>query len=52
MTPEEKKEYVEFSQYIRLKKDEPYKIVKKFARIIKIIYPVIVATPDTDLSSW
>ncbi|WBP84364.1 DEAD/DEAH box helicase [Mycoplasmopsis edwardii] len=52
MTPEEKKEYVEFSQYIRLKKDEPYKIVKKFARIIKIIYPIIVATPDTDLSSW
>ncbi|EGV00325.1 ATP-binding protein [Mycoplasmopsis columbina SF7] len=33
-------------------KMEPFKFVKQFAPIIKKIYPIIIATPDTDLSPW
>ncbi|UWV81590.1 DEAD/DEAH box helicase [Mycoplasmopsis cynos] len=52
MNENEIKEYQEFAQHVRVQNLEPYRFVKKFAKIIKIIYPIIVATPDTDLASW
>ncbi|EIE40128.1 putative ATP-dependent helicase [Mycoplasmopsis canis UF31] len=52
MTEAEKKEYQDFAQHVRIENLEPYRFVKKFAKIIKIIFPIIVATPDTDLSPW
>ncbi|WP_051617739.1 DEAD/DEAH box helicase [Mycoplasmopsis iners] len=33
-------------------KIEPFKFVKQFAPIIKVLYPIIIANPETDLSPW
>ncbi|TDV23049.1 superfamily I DNA and/or RNA helicase [Mycoplasmopsis mustelae] len=51
-TPQQKQMYSEFSQSVRIQNLEPYRFVKKYAEMIKLIYPVIIATPDTDLSAW
>ncbi|KKB26832.1 ATP-binding protein [Mycoplasmopsis meleagridis] len=41
-----------FSVVINTAKMEPYKFIKKFIEIIKTIYPIIIATPNSDLSAW
>ncbi|MGZ9800094.1 DEAD/DEAH box helicase [Mycoplasma sp. AC1221] len=50
--PQLQRLYREFSQSVRIQNLEPYRFVKKYAEMIKLIFPVIVATPDTDLSAW
>ncbi|WLP85153.1 AAA domain-containing protein [Mycoplasma seminis] len=49
---EQKKLYREFAQSVRVNNLEPYRFVKKYAEMIKLIYPIIIATPNTDLSGW
>ncbi|VEU70367.1 DEAD/DEAH box helicase [Mycoplasmopsis glycophila] len=51
-TDEEKALYREFAQSIRIVNYEPYRFIKKYAPIIKKIFPIIIATPNTDLSGW
>ncbi|QZE12318.1 ATP-binding protein [Mycoplasma sp. Ms02] len=46
------REYNEFAASIRIGNLEPYKFIKKYGHLIKQIFPIIIATPDTDLSSW
>lgn len=48
----ESKEYQEFAQHVRIKNLPPQKFMKKFTKLLKIIYPIIIVTPDTDLSHW
>ncbi|WP_051521878.1 DEAD/DEAH box helicase [Mycoplasma leonicaptivi] len=47
-----KEQYIEFAQSVRVENYEPYKFIKKYAKIIKILFRVIVTTPDIDLSIW
>ncbi|QNM93882.1 ATP-dependent helicase [Mycoplasma sp. Pen4] len=49
---EQKRLYREFAQSVRINNLEPYRFVKKYSQIIKLIYPIIIATPNTDLSGW
>ncbi|SJZ53382.1 AAA domain-containing protein [Mycoplasmopsis verecunda] len=49
---EQKRQYREFAQSVRINNLEPYRFVKKYADMIKQIYPIIIATPNTDLSGW
>ncbi|MBZ4218428.1 AAA domain-containing protein [Mycoplasma tauri] len=49
---EEKAEYTEFAASVRLATLEPYKFMKRFADIIKKIFPIIIVTPEADLSAW
>ncbi|WP_426461509.1 DEAD/DEAH box helicase [Mycoplasma hafezii] len=49
---EERMLYREFAQSIRIVNYEPYRFIKKYAPIIKKIFPIIIATPNTDLSNW
>ncbi|WP_406616036.1 DEAD/DEAH box helicase [Mycoplasmopsis hyopharyngis] len=51
-TKEEKQEYIEFAASIRLANLEPYKFIKRFSKMIKIFFPVLIVTPDADLSAW
>ncbi|WP_051677983.1 DEAD/DEAH box helicase [Mycoplasmopsis opalescens] len=52
LTQEEKELYQEFSTVVRIGNLEPYKLIKRYAQIIKKVFPVIITTPDTDLSAW
>lgn len=52
LNEEEKKEYFEFASSVRIMNLEPYRFVKKFTNIIKKIFPIVIATPNTDLSGW
>lgn len=47
-----KRRYKQFATVVRLSSMGVSKFLKEFADIIKDIFPVIVTTPDTDLSSW
>ncbi|MFV8400942.1 AAA domain-containing protein [Mycoplasma sp. 2634B] len=49
---EQKRLYREFAQSVRINNLEPYRFVKKYSKMIKLIYPIIIATPNTDLSGW
>ncbi|WP_027120601.1 AAA domain-containing protein [Mycoplasmopsis lipofaciens] len=49
---EEKKEYKDFAATIRLASLEPYKFIKRFANMIKKIFPIVIVTPEADLSAW
>ncbi|QJG66827.1 DEAD/DEAH box helicase [Mycoplasma phocoenae] len=51
-TQEEQREYVQFTQSIRSGKMKPYKFFHKHKSMIKKLFPIIVTTPDTDLSMW
>ncbi|MEE3928612.1 DEAD/DEAH box helicase [Mycoplasmopsis ciconiae] len=51
-SPEKRKRYNEFAASIRIGNLEPYKFVKVYSDLIKEIFPIIIATPDTDLSGW
>ncbi|ADE19748.1 DEAD/DEAH box helicase [Mycoplasma crocodyli] len=44
--------YREFASSVRIGNLEPYKFVKEYADMIKVLFPIIIATPDTDLSKW
>ncbi|QKT05491.1 AAA domain-containing protein [Mycoplasma sp. OR1901] len=46
------KRYKEFAQSVKVENYQPYKFVKEYIDIIKDLFPIIVATPDTDLSGW
>ncbi|WP_051604579.1 DEAD/DEAH box helicase [Mycoplasmopsis californica] len=52
LSPEEKEMYSEFAVTVRIGKTEPYKFINKFANIIKKLFPIIIVTPDVDLSAW
>ncbi|QSF13788.1 DEAD/DEAH box helicase [Mycoplasma sp. Mirounga ES2805-ORL] len=51
-TEQEKEDYQEFAATIRLATLEPYKFIKKFPNIIKKLFPIIIVTPEADLSEW
>ncbi|WP_027334728.1 DEAD/DEAH box helicase [Mycoplasmopsis felifaucium] len=52
LNADEKAEYIEFAATIRLGNLEPYKFIKKFPNMIKKLFPVVIVTPDADLSAW
>lgn len=47
-----KAKYNEFALDVRAASLDPAVFIKKHADIIKIIYPIIITTPETDLQSW
>lgn len=49
---QEKSEYADFSAAIRLMTIEPYKFIKLFSSMIKKLFPIIIVTPEIDLSAW
>ncbi|MBN4084336.1 AAA domain-containing protein [Mycoplasma sp. CSL10166] len=49
---EKMKRYKEFAQSVKVENYQPYKFVKEYIDIIKVLFPIIVATPDSDLSGW
>lgn len=51
-SPEDLQMYKEFAATIRLANMDPHKFIKNYGRIIKKIIPVVITTPDTDLSIW
>lgn len=44
--------YKEFAQSVRVENLPPTKFIKKYSEMIKNIFPILVATPDLDLSVW
>ncbi|MCT4469399.1 AAA domain-containing protein [Mycoplasma sp. HS2188] len=52
LSDEDKQTYGEFALTIRNGQTEPYKFISNFARIIKKIFPIIIVTPEADLSAW
>ncbi|QBF34960.1 ATP-binding protein [Mycoplasmopsis phocirhinis] len=52
LSDEDKQAYGEFALTIRNGQTEPYKFISNFARIIKKIFPIIIVTPEADLSAW
>ncbi|UUD35791.1 AAA domain-containing protein [Mycoplasmopsis citelli] len=52
LTIEEKRMYKEFSASVRIKNLTPQRFVKRYASIIKKVFPIVIATPDSDLSGW
>lgn len=49
---DEKAEYTEFAATARLAIIEPYKFMKRFPSMIKKLFPIIIVTPEADLSAW
>ncbi|MCU4706482.1 AAA domain-containing protein [Mycoplasma sp. CSL7503-lung] len=49
---EKMKRYKEFAQSVKVENYQPYKFVKEYIDIIKVLFPIVVATPDSDLSGW
>ena len=47
-----KLKYNQFALDVRSAHLDPILFIKKHADIIKVIYPVIITTPETDLQSW
>lgn len=47
-----KAKYNEFALDVRAASLDPVVFIKKHADIIKIIYPIIITTPETDLQAW
>ncbi|AWX69494.1 DEAD/DEAH box helicase [[Mycoplasma] anseris] len=51
-SPEEKKQYNAFAMAIRTGHLKPYKFFHKHKEMIKKLFPIIVTTPELDLSMW
>ncbi|WP_427909881.1 DEAD/DEAH box helicase [Mycoplasmopsis bovis] len=49
---DEKAEYTEFAATARLAIIEPYKFMKRFSNMIKKLFPILIVTPEADLSAW
>ncbi|MDJ1645834.1 AAA domain-containing protein [Mycoplasma sp. M5725] len=47
-----KEKYKEFTTSAKLKNLNPFHFLKKYIDIIKILFPIIITTPDVDLSNW
>ncbi|MGL5205588.1 MAG: DEAD/DEAH box helicase [Metamycoplasmataceae bacterium] len=47
-----KKKYSSFALDVRTSNLEPNQFIKKHADIIKILFPIIISTPETELRSW
>lgn len=48
----QKTKYNEFALDVRSASLDPIVFIKKHIEIIKIIYPIIITTPETDLQGW
>ncbi|PAK21012.1 hypothetical protein CJJ23_04370 [Mycoplasmopsis agassizii] len=46
------KKYHAFSSAAKLGNMVPHKFIKEHLEIIKLLFPIIITTPDTDLSGW
>ncbi|VEU60792.1 putative DNA helicase [Mycoplasmopsis bovigenitalium] len=51
LTQQEKEQYTEFSSTIRTAKLEPYKFINYFTSLIKKMFPIVIITPEVDMSS-
>ncbi|MGL6125108.1 MAG: DEAD/DEAH box helicase [Metamycoplasmataceae bacterium] len=51
-SPEIKKKYNAFALDTRTSNLEPNQFIKTHADIIKILFPIIITTPETELRSW
>jgi len=51
-TLEEKRQYTSFAMAIRTAHLKPFKFFHKHKEMIKKLFPIIVTTPDVDLSIW
>ncbi|RMA77420.1 superfamily I DNA and/or RNA helicase [Metamycoplasma subdolum] len=51
-TEEQSRLYTSFAMAIRTGHLKPYKFFHKHKEMIKLLFPVIVTTPDLDLSMW
>lgn len=49
---ENQQSYNDFAALARIGKMQPYKFIKECADVIKVVFPVIIATPHADLSKW
>ncbi|MGL5643738.1 MAG: DEAD/DEAH box helicase, partial [Metamycoplasmataceae bacterium] len=49
---ESKKKYSSFALDVRTSSLEPNQFIKKHSDIIKILFPIIISTPETELRSW
>ncbi|VEU76541.1 DEAD/DEAH box helicase [Mycoplasmopsis columboralis] len=52
LSDEDKQLYKEFSASVRIQNLHPHRFVKRYTSIIKKVFPIIIATPDSDLSGW
>ncbi|MDZ7293092.1 DEAD/DEAH box helicase [Mycoplasmopsis pulmonis] len=52
LTDEQKKLYIKFAASARLGNIEPQKFINEYVDIIKMIFPIIITTPECDLSKW
>ncbi|WP_412031697.1 AAA domain-containing protein [Metamycoplasma buccale] len=51
-TEDEKRKYTAFAMAIRTGHLKPYKFFHKHKDMIKLLFPIIVTTPELDLSMW
>ncbi|AZZ65408.1 ATP-binding protein [Metamycoplasma phocicerebrale] len=51
-TEEQKRQYTSFAMAIRIGSLKPYKFFHKHKEMIKFLFPIIVTTPELDLSMW
>lgn len=51
-TPAMKQKYSNFALDVRSANLDPIIFIKKHIDLIKIIYPIIITTPETDLQGW
>ncbi|TPR53712.1 AAA domain-containing protein [Metamycoplasma neophronis] len=51
-TDEQKRQYTAFAMAIRTGHLKPYKFFHKHKEMIKLLFPIIVTTPELDLSMW
>ncbi|MBN4089260.1 DEAD/DEAH box helicase [Mycoplasma enhydrae] len=49
---EQKRQYTAFAMAIRIGSLKPYKFFHKHKEMIKLLFPIIVTTPELDLSMW
>ncbi|MGL5205029.1 MAG: DEAD/DEAH box helicase, partial [Metamycoplasmataceae bacterium] len=49
---DDRKKYSAFALDVRTTNLEPNQFIKKHADIIKILFPIIITTPETELRSW
>lgn len=51
-TEEQKRQYTAFAMAIRTAHLRPFKFFHRHKEMIKYLFPVIVTTPEVDLSIW
>lgn len=51
-TDDQKSQYTSFAMAIRTGHLKPYKFFHKHKEMIKLLFPIIVTTPELDLSMW